>query len=91
MSIATFSNWLFNFIVAKTFLTLTRALTIPGTEITMADGVQSSNPAGAFWLFAIIGIGGLIFTYYYMPETKGQTLEDIQEHWVKGKQPRMLK
>ena len=90
MSIATFSNWLFNFIVAKTFLTLTKVLTIPGTEITTSDGTVSSNPAGAFWLFAVIGIGGLIFTYYYMPETKGHTLEEIEEHWAKGKSPRTL-
>jgi len=91
MSIATFSNWLFNFIVAKTFLTLTKILTIPGTEITTANGTESSNPAGAFWLFAIVGIGGLIFTYFYMPETKGHTLEEIEEHWAQGKNPRMLK
>ena len=91
MSIATFSNWLFNFIVAKTFLTLTEVLTIPGTEITGIDGAQSSNPAGVFWLFAAIGIGGLIFTYYYMPETKGHTLEEIEEHWSKGKHPNKLK
>jgi len=91
MSIATFSNWLFNFIVAKTFLTLTKVLTIPGTEITGSSGVPESNPAGAFWLFALIGLGGIIFTYYYMPETKGHTLEEIEEHWVQGKAPRMLK
>jgi sugar porter (SP) family MFS transporter len=91
MSIATFSNWLFNFIVAKTFLTLTKVLTIPGTEITGADGTQSSNPAGAFWVFAAVGIIGLIFTYYYMPETKGHTLEEIEEHWSKGKHPNKLK
>ncbi|MBC8321407.1 MAG: sugar porter family MFS transporter [Bacteroidetes bacterium] len=91
MSIATFSNWLFNFIVAKTFLTLTKVLTIPGTEITTTDGLQNSNPAGAFWLFAAVGVGGLIFTYFYMPETKGHTLEEIEEHWAKGKHPRKLK
>jgi sugar porter (SP) family MFS transporter len=91
MSLATFSNWLFNFIVAKTFLTLTRVLTIPGTEITGADGTHSPNPAGAFWLFAFIGILGLVFTYFYMPETKGHTLEEIEEHWAKGNTARMLK
>jgi len=91
MSIATFSNWLFNFIVAKTFLTLTEVLTIPGTEIVGFNDVQSSNPAGAFWLFAAVGIAGLIFTYYYMPETKGHTLEEIEEHWAKGKHPNKLK
>jgi lipopolysaccharide export system permease protein len=91
MSIATFSNWLFNFIVAKTFLTLTHALTIPGTEIKDVHGALGPNPAGAFWVFAFIGILGVLFTYFYLPETKGHTLEEIEEHWVKGGKPRGLK
>lgn len=91
MSVATFSNWLFNFIVATTFLTLTEALTIPGTEIINADGVANANPAGAFWLFAVIGVLGILFTYFYLPETKKHTLEAIEEHWRKGKKPRDLK
>jgi len=91
MSIATFCNWLFNFIVAKTFLSLTAALTIPGTEITGANGQAGPNPAGVFWLFAGIGILGLVFTYFFMPETKGHTLEEIEQHWADGNAPRMLK
>jgi len=63
---------------AKTFLTLTKVLTIPGTEITGADGTQSSNPAGAFWVFAAVGIIGLIFTYYYMPEQRGIPLKKLR-------------
>lgn len=30
-----------------------------------------------FWLFAIIGYVGVIFIYFYVPETKSKTLEEV--------------
>jgi SP family galactose:H+ symporter-like MFS transporter len=74
MSIVTEANWGSNFIIALTFLTL----------------VQLLGKSGTFWLYAIVGIAALIFTYSYVPETKGRTLEDIEEHWRGGKHPREL-
>ncbi len=74
MSIGALANWLFNALVTFTFLTLINWLT----------------PTGAFWLYAGIGILGLIWGYYYIPETKGVTLEAIEEHWRAGKSPREL-
>ena len=74
MSLGSLSNWLFNGVVAFTFLKLVNAL----------------SPAGAFWLYAAIGIVGVFWGYYYLPETKGHTLEKIEEHWRKGKKPREL-
>ncbi len=74
MSIGSLSNWLFNGVVAFTFLKLVNAL----------------SPSGAFWLYAAIGIVGIFWGYQYLPETKGHTLENIEEHWRKGKKPREL-
>jgi MFS transporter, SP family, galactose:H+ symporter len=74
MSIGALSNWLFNAIVTFTFLSLINWL----------------NPEGAFWLYAGIGILGLVWGYYFIPETKGVTLEEIEEHWRAGKSPREL-
>lgn len=71
MSIATLSNWAFNFVVALTFLPLLDALGTPAT----------------FWLYALLGIGGWFFCKFYMPETKGRTLEEIETHWQEGKHP----
>ena len=71
MSIVTDVNWGFNLIVAFTFLTL----------------VQSLGFSGTFWIYAVVGIGALIFTYLYVPETKDRTLEEIEEHWRGGKHP----
>jgi sugar porter (SP) family MFS transporter len=74
MSIGALANWLFNALVTFTFLSLINWL----------------SPSGAFWLYAGIGILGLIWGYYYIPETKNVTLEEIEEHWRAGKSPREL-
>lgn len=65
MGIATFSNWLCNYFVSLTFLTL----------------IQTLGTAGAFWLYAIICLLGLWFVIKLVPETKGKTFEQIQNFW----------
>ena len=69
MSLATLANWLFNMLVASTFLTLTEKL----------------GKAGAFWFYATVCIAALVFCYLYVPETKGHTLEDIESFLKKNK------
>lgn len=88
-SIGALSNWLFNAVVAFTFFKIVRLLTIPGTEIVQ-NGTNLGNPAGAFFLYAIVGVAGIIWGYFYIPETKNVTLEKIEEHWRQGKLPREL-
>ncbi len=103
-SIGSLSNWLFNGLVAFTFFKIVKLLTIPGTEIITQEKVydpvthsfvvqtiNNGNPAGAFWFYALIGVLGIIWGYFYLPETKGVTLEEIEEHWRKGGKPRDLK
>lgn len=69
MSIATLSNWGFNFIVASTFLTLTEKL----------------GKCGAFWLYALVCAAGIVYTKFFVPETKGITLEKIEAYLRSGK------
>jgi predicted MFS family arabinose efflux permease len=33
---------------------------------------------GSFWLFAALGIVAWFFVYFWVPETKGKTLEEIE-------------
>jgi len=75
MSIGSLTNWFVNAIVAFTFLKLVNALT----------------PAGAFWVYAGVCVLAMIWGYYYIPETKGVSLEDIEKHWRAGGKPRDLK
>ncbi|KAJ2778261.1 hypothetical protein H4R18_004708 [Coemansia javaensis] len=61
-SIATATNWVCNFVVSVTFLTMTQHITASGT----------------FWLYAAIMLLGLAFVFAAVPETKGLALEDVQ-------------
>ena len=74
-SIGSLSNWGFNALVVWSFFKLTRII----------------GDAEVFWLFALIGLFGLLWGYYYIPETKGVSLEEIEEHWRSGKSPKELK
>jgi sugar porter (SP) family MFS transporter len=74
MSIATLSCWLFNMIVAATFLTLTEKL----------------GKGGAFWFYAVMCVVCIAFCYLFVPETKGKTLENIEGYLKSGKPLRAL-
>jgi sugar porter (SP) family MFS transporter len=74
MSIGSLSHWGFNAIIAFTFL-------------RMVDGL---GLATTFWVYAAVCVLGLVWGYYYIPETKGKSLEEIEEHWRAGGSPRSL-
>jgi MFS family permease len=88
-SIGSLFNWLFNGVVAFTFFKIVKGLTLQGTDITV-NHENLGNPAGAFFLYAFVGIAGLLWGYFYIPETKGKSLEMIEDHWRKGKNSREL-
>ena len=62
-SLATTTNWTSNLIVSMTFLHLARYLTRHGT----------------FWLYTGMAILGWIFIFLLLPETKGRSLEQVEE------------
>ncbi len=68
MGISIFANWVSNYVVSLTFLYI----------------ANSFGEGGAFWLYCGIGLIALWFVYKKVPETKGKTLEQIQEFWKKG-------
>jgi SP family galactose:H+ symporter-like MFS transporter len=74
MSIGSLSHWGFNAIIAFTFLKLVNSL---GVDFT-------------FWTYAFICVIGAVWGYYYIPETKGKSLEEIEDHWRSGGSPRSL-
>ena len=67
MGVASVGNWASNLLVSLTFLSLVGAIGRPFT----------------FWLYAIIDIVAIVFVYFLLPETKGRSLEDIQQLWIK--------
>ena len=62
-SLAVMVNWFLVFLVTKTFP-------------AMKDALGSAIP---FWIFAGIMIGATIFTIFCVPETKGKSVEAIQD------------
>jgi hypothetical protein len=67
MGLATCANWGTNFIITFTFLPL---ISLIGKSVT-------------FWLYGIIGLFGLWFIAKKIPETKGKSLEEIEDFWRK--------
>ena len=71
MSLATVANWSFNLIVSATFLDLVGAL----------------GSAGAFLVYAVLSLAALVFIFQMVPETKGRSLEEIEETLASGPSP----
>merc|ERR1712032_929604 len=69
-SVATATNWVANFLVAATFLDISRALS---TDPACPD----AHPDGAFWLYGGAAFAGFIWLAIVMPETRGKTLEQM--------------
>ncbi len=69
MAIATTSLWIASFGLTFTFPLLNNAL----------------NAYGTFWLYALICVAGFLFIFNKLPETKGKSLEEIEDSFEKSK------
>lgn len=67
MAFSTFCLWSACFILTYTFPVLNVSL----------------GAAGTFWIYGIICLGGFIFVFRKVPETKGKSLEEIEKQLVK--------
>ncbi len=72
MSVCTVSNFAFNFFVVGSFPVLLHRI----------------GGAWTFWIFGIVSILCIIFVYFFVPETKGISLEQIESNWRRGVNPR---
>jgi len=65
VAVATAINWFAAWLVAQTFLTLVDAISTEGT----------------FLLFAGFCVVTFMYVRWFLPETKGKTLEEVQRMW----------
>lgn len=68
MSVTSFSNWTFNFLVVFSFPVL----------------VSFAGLGAVFGLYATVCAIGIYFTWRFVPETSGLTLEAIEKHLLSG-------
>jgi SP family galactose:H+ symporter-like MFS transporter len=66
---STFTNWVGNYIVGLTFLSL-------------LNGIGNAN---TFWLYAALNAIFIVLTFWLVPETKGVSLEQIESKLMAGK------
>jgi MFS family permease len=68
IAVATAVNWFSAFVVAQFFLSI-------------VDAIGEST---TFFIFSGLCVVTYVFVWRYVPETKGRSLEEIQERWVLG-------
>ena len=68
MGLATLILWFADFVVTLTFPVIS----------------DRFHPATAFWLYAAMCAFDLAFMRFFLPETKGRTLEEIERGWLKS-------
>ena len=69
VSIATMSSWGANLIVSFSFLPL----------------FEAAGAAFTYWLYALVSLLGIAFVWRLVPETKGMSLEEIEERLLSEK------
>ena len=67
VSIAVVTNFFFNAVMAFLF----------------PVELETIGSAGTFYLYGAILVCGILYIYRYVPETKGFTLEEIEEYFLK--------
>jgi membrane protein implicated in regulation of membrane protease activity len=68
MGFSVFMLWVTNGFLSLYFLSLVDAVGITGT----------------FYLFAAVGLVALLFVWRFVPETRGRTLEELEEDVTTG-------
>jgi SP family arabinose:H+ symporter-like MFS transporter len=73
-----------------------RALAISIMVMWVADTIvgqltpmllKEIGSSGTFWFFSFFCVVAFIFVYRFLPETKGRSLEQIEEDWKENSDP----
>lgn len=74
MSVAIFFLWLSVYVVSQTFPML----------------LESIGSAYTFWIYMVMSVIAFFFVWAMVPETKGKTLEEIEQLWITNKPETVL-
>ncbi len=71
MAIAVAAQWISNYLVSLTF-----PMMDDNTYLT-----EYFNHGFAYWIYGVMSLLAMIFVWKFVPETKGKTLEEMEEIW----------
>ena len=74
MAIATVCLWVANFIVTQSFMMMDENRWL----------IERFNHAFPFFVYAVLAFLSVVFVWFFIPETKGKTLEEIERTWTGG-------
>ncbi len=75
MSIAVAAQWIANLIISWTFPMMNDSNWLN----------ERFNHGFAYWIYGVMGLLAAWFMFKYVPETKGKTLEEMENLWIKKK------
>ena len=73
MAVAVAAQWISNYLVSLTFPMMN-----DNTQLT-----EQFNHGFAYWVYGIMSLLAMWFVWKFVPETKGKTLEEMEELWKK--------
>jgi len=76
MAMATVSLWVANFVVTQTFPMMDENPWL----------VAKFHHAFPFWIYSVLCGVSVLFVWWFVPETKGKSLEEIERSWGAGRQ-----
>lgn len=77
MAIAVAAQWVANLVVSWTFPMMNSSTSL----------VALFNHGFAYWIYGIMGLLSALFMWKVVPETKGRTLEDMEQLWKPDLEP----
>ncbi len=72
LAVAVAAQWIANYLVSWTFPMMDKNSYL----------IEKFNHGFAYWIYGLMGLLAALFVWKYIPETKGKTLEEMNNLWV---------
>jgi MFS transporter, SP family, xylose:H+ symportor len=73
MAVAVAAQWISNYLVSWSFPVMNKSTFL----------VDTFHNGFAYWIYGVMGILAALFMWKFVPETKGKTLEEMEQLWRK--------
>ncbi|WP_372752397.1 D-xylose transporter XylE [Mariniflexile sp.] len=73
LAVAVAAQWISNYLVSWTFPMMDKNSYL----------LEKFNHGFAYWIYGVMGLLAVVLVWKFVPETKGKTLEELEEIWLK--------